>query len=347
MRAVVEEIVYTGAENQYYLRAGEVRLLAYTLNQDLQEPGAEEFGYGEEVLCYLPRRTWWWSMNEAATPLQRLFRILVTVGPGALWLFLFVLLPTFLVLLASFMSRGPYGELSGPWGFHNYLRLLEAPYLKAFAQSLLLGALTTLLAALLGYPLAFYLAGHPRRDLLLLLLLLPFFTNFLIRVYAWLVLLQREGLVNAFLQAFGLGPLGLYPSFLAVLLASLYTFLPFFVLPVYASVERIDWQLLEAAYDLGARPFRAFLHAVLPQTYPGLFAGSVLVFIPAMGTFVVADLLGAGRVVLIGNLIQQQFGVTRDWAFGAALSVFLMAFVLLSLYLYARLQGERGLEDLV
>ena len=129
-------------------------------------------------------------MNEAATPLQRLFRILVTVGPGALWLFLFVLLPTFLVLLASFMSRGPYGELSGPWGFHNYLRLLEAPYLKAFAQSLLLGALTTLLAALLGYPLAFYLAGHPRRDLLLLLLLLPFFTNFLIRVYAWLVLLQ-------------------------------------------------------------------------------------------------------------------------------------------------------------
>jgi len=235
-------------------------------------------------------------MNEAATPLQRLFRILVTVGPGALWLFLFVLLPTFLVLLASFMSRGPYGELSGPLGFHNYLRLLEAPYLKAFAQSLLLGALTTLLAALLGYPLAFYLAGHPRRDLLLLLLLLPFFTNFLIRVYAWLVLLQREGLVNAFLQAFGLGPLSLYPSFLAVLLASLYTFLPFFVLPVYASVERIDWQLLEAAYDLGARPFRAFLHAVLPQTYPGLFAGSVLVFIPAMGTFVVADLLGAGRV---------------------------------------------------
>lgn len=286
-------------------------------------------------------------MNEAATPLQRLFRVLVTVGPGALWLFLFVLLPTLLVLLASFMSRGPYGELSGPLGIHNYLRLLEAPYLKSFAQSLLLGALTTLLAALLGYPLAFYLAGHPRRDLLLLLLLLPFFTNFLIRVYAWLVLLQREGLVNAFLQAFGLGPLSLYPSFLAVLLASLYTFLPFFVLPVYASVERIDWQLLEAAYDLGARPFRAFLHAVLPQTYPGLFAGSVLVFIPAMGTFVVADLLGAGRVVLIGNLIQQQFGVTRDWAFGAALSVFLMAFVLVSLYLYARLQGERGLEDLV
>ncbi|EIA39631.1 spermidine/putrescine ABC transporter permease [Thermus parvatiensis] len=286
-------------------------------------------------------------MNEAATPLQRLFRVLVTVGPGALWLFLFVLLPTLLVLLASFMSRGPYGELQGPLTLKNYLRLLEPPYLEAFAQSLWVGSLATLLSALLGYPLAFYIAGHPRRDLLLLLLLLPFFTNFLIRVYAWLVLLQREGLVNAFLQAFGLGPLSLYPSFLAVLLASLYTFLPFFVLPVYASVERIDWQLLEAAYDLGARPFRAFLHAVLPQTYPGLFAGSVLVFIPAMGTFVVADLLGAGRVVLIGNLIQQQFGVTRDWAFGAALSVFLMAFVLLSLYLYARLQGERGLEDLV
>ncbi|WP_117238444.1 ABC transporter permease [Thermus sediminis] len=286
-------------------------------------------------------------MNEAATPGQRLLRVLVTVGPAGLWLLLFVLLPTLLVLLASLATRGPFGGLEGPLGFHNYLRLLEAPYLRAFAQSLLVGALATLFSALLGYPLAFYIARHPRRDLLLLLLLLPFFTNFLIRVYAWLVLLQREGVVNAFLQTFGLGPFTLYPSFLAVVLATVYTFLPFFVLPVYASVERIDWQLLEAAYDLGARPFRAFFHAVLPQTYPGLFAGSVLVFIPAMGTFVVADLLGAGRVVLIGNLIQQQFGITRDWAFGAALSVFLMGFVLLALYLYARLQRERGLEDLV
>ncbi|QWK21130.1 ABC transporter permease [Thermus antranikianii] len=294
-------------------------------------------------------------MNEAATPWRRAFRVLVTVGPGGLWLLVFVLLPTLLVLLASLLTRGPYGELTGPWGFHNYAKLLHPVYLEAFAQSLLVGVLATVISALLGYPLAFYIARHPRRDLLLFLLLLPFLTNFLIRVYAWLVLLQREGLVNAFLGAFGLGPLVLYPSFLAVLLATVYTFLPFFVLPVYASVERLDWQLLEAAYDLGARPVKAFLHAVLPQTYPGLFAGSVLVFIPAMGTFVVADLLGAGRVVLIGNLIQQQFGITRDWAFGAALSVFLMGFVLLSLYLYARLQGERGLghgrspylEDLV
>lgn len=286
-------------------------------------------------------------MNEAATPWQRAFRVLVTVGPGGLWLLVFVLLPTLLVLMASLLTRGPYGELTGPWGFHNYARLLQPVYLEAFAQSLLVGVLATVISALLGYPLAFYIARHPQRDLLLFLLLLPFLTNFLIRVYAWLVLLQREGLVNALLGAFGLGPLVLYPSFFAVLLATVYTFLPFFVLPVYASVERLDWQLLEAAHDLGARPVKAFLHAVLPQTYPGLFAGSVLVFIPAMGTFVVADLLGAGRVVLIGNLIQQQFGITRDWAFGAALSVFLMGFVLLFLYLYARLQGERGLKDLV
>lgn len=286
-------------------------------------------------------------MNEAATPLQRLFRVLVTVGPGALWLFLFVLLPTLLILLASFLTRGPYGELTLPFGLHNYARLLNPLYLEVFANSLLLGLLTTLLSLLLGYPLAFYLARHPRRDLLLFLLLLPFLTNFLIRVYAWLVLLQREGLLNALLGALGLGPFSFYPSFFAVLLATVYTFLPFFVLPLYAAVERLDWQLLEAAYDLGARPVQAFFQAVLPQTYPGLFAGSVLVFIPAMGTFVVADLLGAGRIVLIGNLIQQQFGVTRDWAFGAALSVFLMAFVLLALYLYARLQGEMGLQDLV
>ncbi len=302
---------------------------------------------GRRFFATSPRRTWWCSMNEAATPWRRLFRVLVTVGPGGLWLLVFVLIPTLLVLVASFLTRGPYGELGGPWGLHNYAKLLQPAYLEAFAQSLLVGVLATLLSALMGYPLAFYIARHPRRDLLLFLLLLPFLTNFLIRVYAWLVLLQREGLVNALLGAFGVGPFTLYPSFFAVLLATVYTFLPFFVLPVYASVERLDWQLLEAAYDLGAKPFRAFLHAVLPQTYPGLFAGSVLVFIPAMGTFVVADLLGAGRVVLIGNLIQQQFGLTRDWAFGAALSVFLMGFVLLALYLYARLQGERGLDELV
>ncbi len=286
-------------------------------------------------------------MNEAATPLTRFLRVLVTVGPGAVWLFLFVLLPTLLVLLASFLTRGAYGGVEGPMGLHNYRRLLDPLFLEVFLRSLLLGGLTTLGALLLGYPLAFYIARHPRKELLLFLLLLPFFTNFLIRVYAWIVLLQREGVVNAFLQAFGMGPLALYPSFFGVLLASVYTFLPFLVLPVYAAVERLDWQLLEAAYDLGARPFRAFLEAVLPQTYPGVFAGALLVFIPAMGTFVVSDLLGAGRVVLVGNLIQQQFGLVRDWPFGAALSVFLMAFVLLGLYFYARLQRGRGLEDLV
>ncbi|MER3536967.1 MAG: ABC transporter permease [Thermus sp.] len=286
-------------------------------------------------------------MNEAATPGLRFLRLLVTVVPGAFWMLLFVLLPTALVLYASFLQRGPYGELTGPLRFANYLRLLDPLYLEVFLRSLGLGLLTTLGAVLLGLPLAFYLARHPLKDLLLFLLILPFLTNFLIRVYAWLVLLQREGVVNALLSLLHLGPWELYPSYWAVLLATVYTYLPFFVLPLYAAVERIDWQLLEAAYDLGASPLKGFVHAVLPQTYPGLFAGAVLVLIPAMGTFVISDLLGAGRVVLIGNLIQQQFGLVRDWAFGAALSVVLMAFVLLALYAYSRLQGERGLDELV
>ncbi len=299
-------------------------------------------GRRSTVTC--PPRTWWSCMNEAASLSKRFLRLLVTVVPGALWLWLFVLLPSLLVLWVSLHARGPYGELSPPLGFHNYARFFSPLYLEVFLQSLLLGALVTLLALPLGYPLAFYLARHPRKDLLLLLLLIPFFTNFLIRTYAWLVLLQREGLVNALLGFLGVGPVTLYPSLTAVVLATLYTYLPFFVLPLYAAVERLDWQLLEAAYDLGARPLRAFFHAVLPQTYPGLFAGSALVFISATGTFVIADLLGAGRVVLIGNLIQQQFGVTRDWPFGAAMSVILMGFVLLALFLYGRL---RRLEELV
>ncbi|MER3480163.1 MAG: ABC transporter permease [Meiothermus sp.] len=287
-------------------------------------------------------------MRRSAMPWQKLQRLLLAVGPGALWLFVFVLIPSILVLIASLMSRGSFGQLAPPFGLHNYLRFFTEPlFWEIVGRSLWIGLWATVLTVLLGYPLAFYIAGHRHKQFLLLLVIIPFFTNFLIRVYAWIVLLQREGVVNAVITAFGLPPADLFPSSFAVYLATVYTYLPFFVLPLYAAVERIEWSQLEAAYDLGASPVRGFWEAIFPQTLPGLLAGVLLTFIPAVGTFVIADLLGGGKITLIGNLIQQQFGPAQNWAFGAAVSMILMSLVLLGLWLYARTQGERGLDELV
>ncbi len=287
-------------------------------------------------------------MREAATPWERLRQMLLTVGPGAFWLVLFVLVPTLIMLIASLMSRGSLGQLVPPFGLHNYLRFFSDPlFAEIIARSMWIGFWATIFVVLLGYPLAFYIAGSRYKEVLLLLVVIPFFTNFLIRVYAWIVIFQKEGLLNGLITAFGLPPADLLPSTFAVYVATVYTYLPFFVLPLYAAVERIDWSQLEAAYDLGARPVRAFWEAIFPQTVPGLFAGFLLVFIPAVGTFVIADLLGGGKVTLVGNLIQLQFGSAQNWAFGSAVSMVLMAMVLLGLWLYARTQGEKGLDRLV
>ncbi len=265
-----------------------------------------------------------------------------------------MVVPALFMLVASFLQRGPHGTLVGPPTLANYLRffgLTEAGfdplYLLILARSVFFALVVTLITLLLGYPLAFAIAQSRHKEALLLLVVLPFWTNFLIRIYAWIVIFQKKGVVNAFLGMLGLDPLTLYPSWFAVYTATVYTYLPFLVLPVFTAVERVDWTLHEAAQDLGAGRFRSFLHAVWPQTLPGVVAGVLLVFIPALGTFVISDLLGAGRVILIGNVIQQQFGVVRDWAFGSAAAYVLMGLVLLGLWLYARRAGEEGLDRLV
>jgi len=282
-------------------------------------------------------------------------RLALTVGPGALWLALFVVLPALIILAYSFMTRTDIGSVAPPVTTENYARFLgfdvlgyDPLYLQILWRSVVLAAVTTLLCILIGYPLAFYIAVQParRKNLLLLLLIVPFWTNFLIRTYAWIVILGREGALNTALAHVGLPTLDLYPGPVAVYLGMLYGFLPFLVLPVYASVEKIDWSLVEAAADLGAPPRRAFREAVLPQTLPGLVAGVILTFIPALGTFVTPDLLGGARDALIGNVVQQQFGQSRDWPFGSAVSFLLMALVLAGLWVYARVAGRRGLEAL-
>lgn len=197
-----------------------------------------------------------------------------------------------------------------------------------------------------GLPTGFYIAQSRYKEVLLLLVVIPFFTNFLIRVYAWIVVFQKEGLLNGLITAFGLPPLELLPSTFAVYVATVYTYLPF---SCCRSMRLLS--ALIGASSGGLRPggqaHPGFWEAIFPQTVPGLFAGFLLVFIPAVGTFVIADLLGGGKVILVGNLIQLQFGSAQNWAFGSAVSMVLMAMVLLGLWLYARTQGEKGLDRLV
>ncbi|THF88275.1 ABC transporter permease [Deinococcus sp. KSM4-11] len=270
-------------------------------------------------------------------------RFLNTLGPGTLWLIAFLVLPSLVMLAYSFLTRVDLARVGPPWTLESWQRVVgyDALFqewvgdnLRVLWRSVWVAGLSTLLCVLMGYPLAFYIARQDarRKNLLLLLLIIPFWTNFLIRVYAWILILR---------------PFDLVPSLAATFLGMVYAFVPFFVLPVYASVEKIDWRLLEAAEDLGAPPVRAFLAGVFPQTLPGLVAGIILTFIPALGTFVVSDILGGAKTALVGNLIQNQFGQAGDWPYGSALSFLLMGVVLLGLWAYARTAGQKGLEELL
>lgn len=266
------------------------------------------------------------------------------VAPAALWLALFVFAPLAVVAAYSLLTRGAYGGLSLPWTLENYRRLADPLYLGILLRSLWIAAVTTLLCAVLGFPLALFLArSGPRKNLYLALLMLPFWTSFLVRTYAWIFLLRDTGLINTVLQWTGLirEPLLLLYNDGAVIVGLVYGYLPFMVLPIFAAIERLDPHLDEAAADLGARPAETVLRVVLPLARPGIAAGAVLVFIPCLGAYLTPDLLGGGKTIMAGNLIQNQFTSARDWPFGAAASLALMALVMLPLGLFFRRGGEK------
>jgi len=225
----------------------------------------------------------------------------------------------------------------------NYSRLFDPLYLRILSYSLGVAALTTVITILIGYPLAYYIARVPerQRSMLLFLILVPFWTNFIIRIYAWIMILRSEGLLNTFLLNLGVidAPLDILYTPTAVLIGMVYEFLPFMVLPLYTSLEKIEMAQLEAAADLGARPWVGFLRITLPLSIPGMIAGSILVFIPAMGMFVVPDLMGGAKTVLVGNLIRNQFLTARDWPFGAAGSMVLLLITLVFTLIYTRKAG--------
>ncbi|MEQ1885570.1 MAG: ABC transporter permease [Bryobacteraceae bacterium] len=252
-----------------------------------------------------------------------------------------VAIPFAIVLAYSVLTRGAYGGMELPWTWENYERLFDPLYGAIFWRSVWISAAATFLCVLLGFPLALFIARSSRKNLYLSLVILPFWTSFLIRLYAWMFLLRDTGLINTALRWTGIisEPLPLLYSGGAVVLGLVYGYLPFAVLPLYATLEKLDPHLLEAAADLGARPFRALLEVTLPLAKEGIWAASILVFVPCLGTFLTSDLLGGSRSILIGNLIQNQFTTARDWPFGAALSIALLALAACLLWV-ARRRGQ-------
>jgi spermidine/putrescine transport system permease protein len=264
--------------------------------------------------------------------------------PAILWLTLFFLLPVFIVLIVSFMSRGRGGEGVLPFTFANYVRVFDV-FSGTLRDSVWIAFVTTVICLLVGYPLAFFISTRKSvnaRNLALFMIILPFWTNFLVRTYAIQTIMGREGIMNTFLMSLNLinDPIQILNTQTAVLIGLVYGYLPFMVLPIYASVERFDFRYVEAAHDLGANDLWAFLRIVFPMTLPGVIAGFILVFIPTIGAFVTPDLLGGTRGIMIGNLINQQFRGTGNQPLGSALSVVLMAMVMIALLIYIRF-GDR------
>lgn len=287
------------------------------------------------------------------------FQLFGLLSPGALWIFLFFNLPILIVLFISFVERGRAGGIKIPpvYTLDNYTQLFNACatefagpecnpflYLGIFGHSVRIALIVTFWCIVLGYPLSYFIARQKPiwRDALMILVIIPFWTNFLVRTYALKQVLATEGLINTFLMNLSLisQPLDLMFNEFAVVVGLIYGYLPFAVLPMYASIEKFDHTLMEAAADLGASPRRAFWRVMLPMTLPGVFAALVLVFVPVVGAFITPDIMGGGKVEMIGTLINRQFGVARNWPFGSAMSLMLMLLVLIGVIFYFRSSSE-------
>ncbi len=267
------------------------------------------------------------------------------VAPALVWTALFCALPLLIVLLISFASRETYGGIAWTFTLANYRDLVDPLYLYIYARSFGLALATTVLCLVLGFPLAYYIARAPARwqGIWLTLVLIPFWTNFLVRTYAWMNVLRADGLLNTLLTGTGLtsGPLEILYTDAAVLIGLVYGYLPFMVLPLYAAIERLDRSLIEAARDLYASGWAVLTRIIVPLTKPGIIAGCLLVFIPSLGAYITPDLLGGARSMMIGNFIQHEYLVVRDWPLGSAASFVLMALVLAGLWRYQETGGAR------
>jgi spermidine/putrescine transport system permease protein len=281
-------------------------------------------------------------------------KLALLLSPVTLFLGVFFLGPLIIIAVYSFLTPGLYGGVE--WSFYhwNFGRIFgwadginevfEPVYLRILGRSLLLALLTVIFCLLLCYPVAFWIARLPQRwrIVFLFLITLPFFASLIVRLYAWLLILKPSGLLGTAFTAVGLTPLEILYTPAAVILGMVYIFIPFMFLPLFASIDTLDRALVEASSDLGATPVQTFLKVILPQTLPGIAGGSVIVFIPAVGNFIVPDVLGGANGLMIGNMVEQQFLSSRNWPFGSALAMVIMAVVLIVLVTFTARTAKAG-----
>ncbi|MGF7160347.1 spermidine/putrescine transport system permease protein [Rhodoligotrophos appendicifer] len=292
---------------------------------------------------------WARAIRKASAPAALLMPITLLLG-------VFFLVPLGIMVVYSFLEAGMYGGVTWTFYPYNYGRILGWPigggeefdpvYLWIFLNSVRFALMTVVVTLLICYPAAFWVAGMPanRKTLILFLITLPFFANLLIRIYAWLLLLRPTGFINTILQALGViaEPLNMIFTEFAVVVGLVYTLVPFMFLPIYANVERLDGALLQASQDLGATPLQTFRRVILPLTLPGIAGGSIIVFIPALGNFIIPAFLGGSKVQMTGNVIERQFLQARNWPFGASLTMLIMAVVMTLLLIYTVKIMRRG-----
>lgn len=264
----------------------------------------------------------------------------ILAWPYVLWIILFTILPLLIIVLFSFTEKTEMGSISMVFTFDNYRKFFQPLYLNVLKRSVILAVVSTVMCLIVGYPMAYIMSRAPRkkRNLMATLFVLPLWTNFLLRTYAWMGLLREQGLINEFLRAIGLieRPLQLLYNNGAVVMGMVYNFLPFMVLPIYSVLVKLDDSLLEAAHDLGANDVKVFQKVIFPLSLPGVATGIYMVFMPAVSTFVLSDLLGGSHTILLGNLIENQFRNARNWQFGSAISVIMLLFIIVTMGYFAK-----------
>lgn len=260
-------------------------------------------------------------------------------SPFIVWSALFIIIPLFIVLFFGFTVKSPEGNYV--FSLENFTRLLQPQYIKVFTRSISLALFSTIGCLILGYPVAYIISkmSPGKRNILIMLFIVPMWMNFLLRTYAWLPILGKNGFINNLLSTIGLGPINILYTDFAVILGMIYNFLPFMVLPIYTVLTKMDQNLINAASDLGANRSQIFRKIILPLSMPGVISGITMVFMPAVSTFVISRLLGGGQYMLIGNLIEQQFTTMGDWNFGSSISIFMMIIILISMALMNKFDG--------
>lgn len=272
----------------------------------------------------------------------------ITLLPVILYALILILIPLIYIFFLSFCKTDSYGGIIYEFTLDNYFNIFDITYIKILLKSSLIGLITTFICICISYPFALLLRKKcvSTKNLITKLIMIPFLTNSLIRTYGWIVILRKNGIINNFLINLNIvsEPLNLMYNNLGIIIGMVYTLLPFMLLPVCSAVFKLDNNLIEAGKDLGASPFQIFRKIIIPETISGVFSGALMVFIPAIGYFFIADILGGGKIMIIGNLIKNQFLTARNWPFGSAISIFLILITFLLVKIYKKLGGK--IDDL-